>query len=312
MSKLRAIYIAGPTASGKSAAALALAKRLSGEIINADAMQVYRDLCVVTARPTPAIEGEAPHRLYGFLDGAERCSAGAWARMAAAAVEDCAASGRAPILVGGAGLYFKALEEGLSPIPETPLNIRDCARKRREEIGAKAFREEVVARDPAIAHLPQGDAQRLMRAWEVYAATGKPLSYFQNLPRERLIDIDAAKAVILPPRKALYSQCGARAEAMFASGALDEVRTLLRRNLDPALPIMKALGVQEIAAYLFGEQTREEALAVLQQNTRRYAKRQVTWLRHQARGWPIVESAQEAVSFFLTNSQVLPAPNAPS
>lgn len=295
MEKARAIFIAGPTASGKSAAALALAEQLEGEIINADAMQVYRDLRIVTARPTREEEGRAPHRLYGVLDGAESCSAGRWAKMAAEAVKAAAARGNIAVLVGGTGLYFKALEDGLSPIPETPPDIREAAKARRESVGARAFRAEVLARDPAMAHLPENDAQRLMRAWEVFEATGRPLSYFQGLPRERLIDIAARKAVIRRPRDALYARCDRRAAMIFEEGALEEVRALLARKLDPALPIMKTLGVREIVSYLRGATTRNEALAALQANTRRFAKRQTTWFRHQAPDWPRFASAEAAV-----------------
>lgn len=296
MVESRIIFIAGPTASGKSAAALALAEKLGGEIINADAMQVYRDLRIITARPSESDERRAPHRLYGVIDGAQSCSAGRWARMAGDAVEKAAVRGRAAILVGGTGLYFKALEEGLSPIPETPAAIREKAKARRAELGAAAFRAEVIARDSAMAHLPEGDAQRLMRAWEVSETTGRPLSYFQRLPRERLIDREAEKAVIEPPRETLYANCDSRAANMFESGALDEVRALIERGLDPGLPVMKTLGVPEIASFLRGEKSREEALAALQRNTRRFAKRQTTWFRHQAAAWPRSRSASEAVA----------------
>lgn len=290
------IFIAGPTASGKSAAALALASLRDGEIINADAMQIYRDLRIITARPTPEDESCAPHRLYGVLDGAEACSAGRWARMAADAVRQALARGKAAILVGGAGLYFKALEDGLSPIPDIPGEIRGKAKARRAAIGAAGFRAETLARDPKMAHLPEGDSQRLMRAWEVFEATGKPLSHFQGLPREPLIEGDAQKALIAPPRETLYANCDARAAQMFETGALEEVDALLARGLDPALPIMKTLGVPEIASFLRGERGREDALLALQQNTRRFSKRQMTWFRRQTTDWPRFESPKEAVA----------------
>ena len=177
MADAKTVFIAGPTAGGKSAAALALARRIGGEIVNADAMQVYRDLRILTARPSDADEAAAPHHLYGALDGAEACSAGRWARMAAVIINEIAARGRTAIVTGGTGLYFKALEEGLSPIPETPPAVRAEAQARREELGPAAFRAEALARDTAMAHLPEGDAQRLLRVWEVFEATGKPLSY---------------------------------------------------------------------------------------------------------------------------------------
>ena len=292
MDEARILFIAGPTASGKSAAALELVEKTGGEIVNADAMQVYRDLRIITARPSEADEARAPHRLYGVLDAAERCSAGRWARMAADEIERLRSGGKSAVLVGGTGLYFKALEEGLSPIPETPPAIREAARVRREALGAAAFRDEVISRDPGMAHLPEGDAQRLMRAWEVYEATGKTLTDYQTMPREPLIAGEPQKAVILPPRERLYARCDERAEMMFGQGGIEEVEALLARGLDPQLPAMKTLGVPEIAAYLSENMPRDEALAALQQNTRRFAKRQMTWLRHQMADWPRYENAE--------------------
>ena len=290
------VFIAGPTAAGKSAAAMTLASRIGGEIVNADAMQVYRDLRIVTARPSPQDEAAVPHHLYGALDGAERCSAGRWARMAVQTINGVAARGRTAILVGGTGLYFRALEEGLSPIPEAPEEIRARASARRSAIGPHAFREEVLARDPAMARLPEGDVQRLLRAWEVFEATGKPLSHFQSLPRAPLIDGPIRKAVIAPPREALYARCEARAQAMLEEGAIEEVRALLERRLNENVPVMKALGVPEIAALLRGEKTRGETLEALQQNTRRFAKRQLTWFRNQAKDWSRYDGAEAAAA----------------
>lgn len=294
MSEQSAVFIAGPTASGKSAAALALARARGGEIVNADAMQVYRDLRIVTARPSPEDERAAPHHLYGVLDGAEASSAGRWARMAADVVAEIRARGNAPIVVGGTGLYFRALADGLSPVPETPPEVRAAARARRDALGPAAFREETLARDPAMAHLPESDAQRLLRAWEVFEATGEPLSHFQSLPREPLMDGPVRKAVIEPPRETLYARCDARAARMLEEGAVEEVRMLLSRDLDLSLPVMKALGAPEIAGLLRGDYGRQEALALLQQNTRRFAKRQTTWFRHQAEGWARYESGEAA------------------
>ncbi|WP_375203743.1 tRNA (adenosine(37)-N6)-dimethylallyltransferase MiaA [Hyphococcus sp.] len=288
------IFIAGPTASGKSAAALALAGALDGEIINADAMQVYDDLNVITARPTASDEAIATHHLYGALDASERCSAGRWARLAKSALGKCAAHGKVALICGGTGLYFRALEDGLSPVPETPDEVRMLAKARRDELGAGAFRDEVVAQDPAMARLPAGDSQRLMRAWEVFTATGKPLSWHQAQPREPLIEAVDARIVIEPARDVLYARCDARAAAMMEEGAIEEVRALIRRNLDPALPVMKALGVPEIAAMLRGEMDKQTTLEALQQNTRRFAKRQLTWFRNQAPDWPRAATAEEA------------------
>lgn len=294
MNKPGLIFIAGPTASGKSAAALALAGALDGEIINADAMQVYDDLNVITARPTASDEAIATHHLYGALDASERCSAGRWARLAKSALGKCAAHGKVALICGGTGLYFRALEDGLSPVPETPDEVRMLAKARRDELGAGAFRDEVVAQDPAMARLPAGDSQRLMRAWEVFTATGKPLSWHQTQPREPLIEAVDARIVIEPARDVLYARCDARAAAMMEEGAIEEVRALIRRNLDPALPVMKALGVPEIAAMLRGEMDKQTTLEALQQNTRRFAKRQLTWFRNQAPDWPRAATAEEA------------------
>ncbi|WDI32059.1 tRNA (adenosine(37)-N6)-dimethylallyltransferase MiaA [Hyphococcus flavus] len=289
------IFIAGPTASGKSAAALTLAQQTGGEIVNADAMQVYADLRIVTARPSSGDERLAQHHLYGVLDGAERCSAGRWAQMAVTAITDIHARGGTAIIVGGTGLYFRSLEEGLSPIPDVPIEIREAAKKRREDIGPAAFREEVIANDPVMARLPEGDTQRLVRAWEVFEATGKPLSYYQELPREPFLSNVSSRVVIEPSRETLYARCDQRAAQMLSEGAIEEVKSLIERGLDPSLPVMKALGVPEIAAFFSSEITREEALATLQQSTRRFAKRQLTWFRNQAAGWPRAGNADEIV-----------------
>lgn len=294
MTDARIIFIAGPTASGKSAAAMRVAQKRSGEIVNTDAMQVYEGLRIVTARPSEVEEARFPHHLYGVLDPAERCSAGRWAQLAADCISEIKERGNSAILVGGTGLYFKALGEGLSPIPDIAPDIREAARARHEALGAAAFRDEVIARDPAMARLPEGDAQRLMRAWEVYEATGETLSSFQDQPRTPLIDEPVDRAVIMPGRDALYASCDARARDMFYEGAIEEVEALLALNLDPSFPAMKALGVPEIAGLLRGEYSQEEALELLQRNTRRFAKRQMTWLRNQTPEWPQYDSSNAA------------------
>ena len=294
MNKPGLIFIAGPTASGKSATATALAGALNGEIINADAMQVYNDLNIITARPTAREEAIAPHHLYGALDASERCSAGRWSRLAKVALDQCAAHGIVALVCGGTGLYFRALEEGLSPVPETPTEVRALAQARRDRLGPEAFRDEVVSQDLAMERFPAGDAQRLLRAWEVFSATGKPLSWHQARPRAPIVGNVDARIIIEPPRDVLYARCDARAAMMMEEGAIDEVRTLLARNLDPSLPVMKALGVPEIAAMLRGEVDAKTALETLQQNTRRFAKRQLTWFRNQAPDWPRAASAEEA------------------
>jgi len=295
MSDACVILIAGPTASGKSAAAMKIARSRGGEIVNADAIQVYKDLRVVTARPTPEDEAAVPHHLYGAIDGVERCSAGRWARLARNAIENILESGKTAVVVGGTGLYFRALEHGLSPIPEIPSTVRDAARARRAALGAAAFKEEVVERDPEMARLAEADAQRLQRAWEVFEATGRPLSYFQSLPGEPLFTGAAARVVIEPARDTLYANCDLRAAAMVTAGAIEEVRALVARDLDPSLPVMKALGVPEIGAYLRAEANEAEMLASLQQNTRRFAKRQLTWFRNQTPDWPRAPDAAAAM-----------------
>ena len=268
-----------------------LAEHLDGEIINADAMQVYEDLRVLTARPTKEDEAALPHHLYGTRDGAERCSAGIWARQAAGLVHDIQTRGKLPVIVGGTGLYFRALIDGLSPIPDVPETVRQEAGAHYEKVGAAAFYAEVTGFDPAMAHLPQGDRQRLVRAWEVYQATGTPLSEFQALPREPLLAGPFRKICLMPERDQLYGNCNSRLDRMIEEGALEEVRALLARQLDPDLPVMKSLGVPELARHLSGALTLEEALAQAKTNTRRFAKRQMTWFRGQAADWEHVISA---------------------
>jgi len=284
----RVILIAGPTASGKSALALALARAFGSAVVNADSMQVYRDLRVLTARPTPEDEARVPHRLYGVLDGAELCSAARWREMALAEIEMAAAAGRLPVVVGGTGLYLRALTEGLAEIPPVPDEVRAAARALHAEIGGAAFRERLAALDPAgAARLPPGDTQRLIRAYEVALATGQPLGAWLDAARrgaqERRLDAEIATIVLQPPRGPLYEACDARLAAMVEQGgALEEVRALVARGLDPSLPVMKAVGVRELAACLAGTLPLAEAVARAQRETRRYAKRQTTWFRHQA------------------------------
>ncbi len=276
--------IAGPTASGKSALAVRLAQVLGGEILNADSMQLYRDLRLLTARPSAEEESQAPHHLFGTVDAARGWSVGQWLR---AATDIIAATGRPVIVVGGTGLYFRALTQGLAPAPEIPPEVRREATEDYARIGEPAFRERLAGHDPAAAaRISPGDRQRLVRAWEVFLATGRPLTELQGLG-EGALPAGAWRAVALePPREALYARCDARLEVMIAEGALDEVRALMARDLDPELPAMKAVGVREFAAHLRGETTLPEALAAAQRETRRYAKRQTTWMRGQMADWP--------------------------
>ena len=276
------VIVAGPTASGKSALALALAEALRGTIINADSMQVYRDLAVLTARPGAAELARAPHRLYGMIDAAEACSAGRWRDLALAEIAAARAEDRLPILAGGTGLYLRAVLDGLAPVPPVPPAIRAAARALHAELGGPAFRAALAAVDPeAAGRLAAGDTQRLIRAYEVAQATGKTLAAWRR--GQSAPDFRAAAILLLPPREVLYEACDARFLAMMRQGAEAEVGSLLARQLDPALPAMKAVGVPELAQLIAGRLPRETAIAAAQQATRRYAKRQYTWFRHQLR-----------------------------
>ncbi len=276
------ILIAGPTASGKSGLALAVAEEFGGTIINADSMQVYRDLAILTARPSAAEAARVPHRLYGVLDAADPCSAARWRGLAASEIAAAAEQRRLPILVGGTGLYFRALLEGLADIPPIAPAVRAEAKRLHQSLGGAGFRAALAARDPAAAaRLDAGDTQRLVRAFEVAAATGRPLADWQRKqlagPRYPAV----ATVLLMPPRPALYAACDARFAAMASSGGLGEVRALLDRRLGPGLPVMKAVGVPELARHISGEISLADAVRLGQQATRRYAKRQVTWFRHQ-------------------------------
>ncbi len=302
------IFIAGPTASGKSGLALATAKMLRDEnnpaidmeIINADAIQVYRDLHILSARPHQQEQDGIKHHLYGYKDGAQRCSAGIWAKDALRAINDIHAKGRGAILVGGTGLYFAALEHGLSPIPDIDDQFRLEAKAHYDKLGAQAFYEEVVSFDGAMKRLEVGDRQRLMRAWSVHRATGKPLSYFQALPREPLLEIAQgqrvnARIILLPEREALYERCNARYDKMLLEGGIEEARTLLNRGLSPDLPVMKALGAAELVSHLRGEISLDNAIDLAKRNTRRFAKRQITWFKGQTPDWPQGNNAKQAL-----------------
>jgi tRNA dimethylallyltransferase len=290
----RAILIAGPTASGKSALALALAEKLGGAIINADSMQVYRDLHVITARPPAEEEARVPHRLYGHVDAAENYSVGRWLRDAAAALADAEASSRLPIFVGGTGLYFKALTRGLAAVPPIPPEIRDGVRAQLAREGAQALHAELQQRDPiSAARLMPGDGVRIVRALEVLAATGRSLPEWHRSGMPPLVDAQHAVAVFLAPERAeLYRRIDARFDAMIAAGALEEVRTLEARGLDPLLPAMKAHGVPWLRRALAGEITLADAIEGAKKDTRHYSKRQLTWFRNQMPGWTWVRPEQ--------------------
>ncbi|HLZ67144.1 MAG TPA: tRNA (adenosine(37)-N6)-dimethylallyltransferase MiaA [Aliidongia sp.] len=291
------VIVAGPTASGKSALALAIAQAFGGTIINADSMQVYRDLRVLTARPDDAALALAPHRLDGILDGAELCSAARWAAMAHDEIRAAQAAGRLPIVVGGTGLYLRTLLHGIAAVPDIPEDVREAARARHRAIGGEAFRTELARLDPAAAaRLPAGDSQRLVRAYEVVAATGRTLGDWQRAGAEGIPRYDSRQFVLLPPRDALYAACDGRLAAMIAAGALDEVAVLRARDLSPDLPILKAVGVPELGRHLAGDLDLAAAVAAAQQATRNYAKRQYTWFRHQLADAEILD-AQLSHSF---------------
>ncbi len=276
------ILIGGPTASGKSALALALAEEFAGTVINADSMQVYRDLAVLTARPGAAEEARAPHRLYGVLDAADPCSAARWRAMADSEIAAAASRARLPILVGGTGLYFRALLDGFADIPPIPAAIRDEARHLHRRLGGTDFHAALASRDPeGAARLAAGDTQRLLRAYEGVAATGRPLGDWQRDQPAGPRYADVATLLLMPPRPALYAAGEARFAAMVAGGGLAEVAALLARRLAADLPAMKAVGVPELARHLAGAIPLDEAIRLGQQATRRYAKRQLTWFRHQ-------------------------------
>ncbi len=279
----KAVLIAGPTASGKSALALELAEKTGGVVINADSMQVYRDLRVLTARPTPDEEARVPHRLYGHVDAAVNFSAGSWVADAAKVLEEVRAQNRLPIFAGGSGLYFKALTRGLSAVPPIPAEIRDGVRARLERDGVEALHAELARRDPASAQrLKPRDRSRIARALEVVEATSRPLTDWHRDGLPPLLPQASFRALFLEPdRDQLYARIDARFEAMLQAGALREVAALAARQLNPLLPAMKAHGVPALIRHLQGEISLKEAAEIGRADTRHYAKRQFTWFRHQ-------------------------------
>jgi tRNA dimethylallyltransferase len=289
--RIDAVLIAGPTASGKSAAALGLAQRRNGVVINTDSMQVYRELRVLSARPTAEDEARAPHLLYGHVPISERYSAGRYQDDAARALAEARVAKRLPIFTGGTGLYFEALEKGLAPIPPVPAAVRAANRERLEEIGADAFFAEFAARDPeTAASLRPRDAQRVLRAADVFAATGRPLARWQKMAGKPVLNgLRVARFVIAPPRDELYARIDRRFDMMLAHGALDEARALAA--LDATLPAARALGVPALLRHLAGEGTLEAAADEVKRETRRYAKRQLTWFRNRMADWQWIEDA---------------------
>lgn len=297
MTAVSAVLIAGPTASGKSALALDLAERLGGVIVNADSMQVYRDLRIITARPTAEEEARIPHRLYGFVDASEDYSVGRWCRDVEKTLKEIAGQGRLPILVGGTGLYYKALTTGLAAVPPVPADIRAGVRGRLQSEGAPALHAELTRLDPSTAQrLMVNDRSRIARALEVVLATGRPLSDWHKEGMPALMNPDKAVKIFLTcERKELVRRIETRFAAMLNAGALEEVRRLAARKLDPLLPAMKAHGVPWLLRHLNGEISIEEAAAGAIMDTRRYTKRQVTWFRNQMKEW-LWEGPETAIS----------------
>ena len=284
------LVIAGPTASGKSALAVRLAQEFNGIVINADSMQVYRDLPILTAQPSAAAKEAVPHRLYGFLALDNVCSADRWATLAYQEIDAARGAGKLPVLCGGTGLYLRALMQGFSPIPDVPTDVRRAARKLLEEIGSMALRERLAAGDPvSAARLHANDRQRIARAWEVLQATGRPISEWQTMPPVAPGDLRFLTFVLLPDRAALYRACDERFRVMLVDGALEEVRKALALYPDLYRPDRtspeggaKALGFWQLARHGWeGSAVSEDTVAAAQQQTRNYAKRQGTWFRNQ-------------------------------
>ena len=289
-SKPPLVVIAGPTASGKSALALALAQQINGVIVNADRAQIYRDLPSLSAAPMAGDRAAVEHRLYGVQDGALPCSAADWAGMARAEVEDVHARGLTPILVGGTGLYLRTLLYGIAPVPAIDPEVR--ARVRGTDVGDNYRKLKTF--DPASAErLKPGDSARINRALEVILSTGRTLGEWQQQREGGIAEaVELRPLILLPPRKWLYARCDERFARMIDEGAVGEVEALLARKLNPNLPVMRAIGVRELSAYLMGQATLDEAVAAGQQATRRYAKRQYTWFAHQPPAdWPRFKEA---------------------
>lgn len=289
-----AILIHGPTASGKSALAIELARKLGGEVINADSMQVYRDLQVISARPTEEEMAGVPHHLFGHVDAATRYSTGEWLEAARSVLKRLQRQNKHAVIVGGTGLYLLALTQGLSDIPPVPDDIRAEVRAISDTEGADGLRARLAPHDPDLTErLGTGDKQRLARAYEVWLATGRPLSDFQSERQPPVLkEGEWTGFALTPPRTALYKKIDRRFEGMLMQGAVEEARALVARDLNPELPAMKALGMPSIAAFVRGEISAEEAAESAKRESRRYAKRQFTWIGRQFPFWPRIPSPE--------------------
>jgi tRNA dimethylallyltransferase len=305
MKSCRAILIAGPTASGKSALAIEVAERYGGVVINADSMQVYHELRILTARPSPEEEAQVPHRLFGFVPAREAYSVGRYVTDAASAVAEVQAEGKLPVLVGGTGLYFKALLEGLSPIPPASPDVRQHWRDEAGRLGAEALHRILAERDAEMAaRLSPGDSQRIVRALEVLDSTGRSLAVWQTIRGQGVLSEDeTVRLVLLPEREALYHRIETRFDRMISDGVLDEVRALQALDLDPALPVMTAHGVPALMSALTGTMAMEDAISAAKADTRHYAKRQFTWLKRNMIAWMMFDLQQMQLSLrFLDQS----------
>ncbi|MGA0952124.1 MAG: tRNA (adenosine(37)-N6)-dimethylallyltransferase MiaA [Candidatus Puniceispirillaceae bacterium] len=275
------IMIAGPTASGKSQLAIDLARRFNGAVINADSMQLYADLEVVTARPQPQDMQDIPHHLFGICDAAHRASVAEWLGLAATAIANVRSAGQLPIIVGGTGMYLQAGLRGIAPVPDVPADLHQHCIDLCRQLGGAKFRDMLAGYDADIAaRLVDGDSQRLIRAMGVAMATDRPLSWWQQQPHKGAFLGSVITIAMMPPRPTLYDRINQRFDHMLAHGAVDEVARLMARQLDPGLPLMKALGVAPIAAFLAGNMTKDDAAFIAKRDSRRYAKRQMTWIRN--------------------------------
>ena len=296
MANATAILIAGPTASGKSGLALVIAEAMGGVVVNADSMQVYRELSILTARPSEADLARAPHALYGFVSGREAYSAGRYGVDAANTIAEARAQGRLPIIVGGTGLYFKALLEGLSPVPATDPQVRAYWRGEAARRPAPELHALLAQRDPEMAaRLMPTDPQRVVRALEVLESTGRSLADWQRQPGTPVLaEADTLRLLLLPDRDVIGSRIDTRFDAMLAEGAVEEVRRLLAFGFSDELPIMRALGVAQLAVHVRGDLQLDAAAAAAKSETRQYAKRQATWLRRNMQSWKLLETQQMA------------------
>ena len=279
---MKAVIICGPTGAGKSSLALNLAEKFKGVIINADSVQIYREIKILSGRPTSDDYRKAPHRLYGIMSIFKPCTLGIWRKMALETIKECELSGRLPIICGGTGLYIKFLLNELSAIPEISPSIKLEAREKLKELGNENFRELLSKNDPVSAsRIKSGDTNRLLRAWEVFTATTKPLSYWHKKSRKAGSQHKFFKVCLMPERKALYSICDQRFLEFVEQGAVEEARAFDFITASPELPASKTLGLLELIKYTKGELELSDAVEQAQRATRRYAKRQLTWFRHQ-------------------------------